>query len=256
VSPDPYEILAPFYDRGMEGFDDDLPLYLELARRGDQPVLELGCGSGRVALALARARNPVVGIDRSAAMLELAQAKLAQQPELPLSLLRADMRDFALGRRFGLIAIPLDGFLHLQSREEQGACLRGARAHLAEDGLLVLDIAGPASPGWEDWSPGVRPQVLAWSAVLPGGGRLNRYSSFSADAAQQTHDVTEIYERLDADGGVRRWLAAYTLRYAFPAELDLLLEAAGLRVEARYGDYDLSAFEASSPRQIVVAGSA
>lgn len=250
---DPYDLLARFYDAGMAGFADDIDLYLELDRRGDPPVLDLGCGSGRVALAVARGGRAVVGIDRSIAMLDLARAKLAAEPDLPVSLLQADMRALALDTRFGLIAVPLDSFLHLESSAGQLACLRGARAHLGEGGLLVIDIAGPASAGWEDWSPGVRPLVHAWGAALPDGGSVSKYSSFCADASAQTHRVTEIYEQLDSNGGVRRWLAEYSLRYVFPAEFDLLLAAAGLRVEARYGDYDLSPFSAESPRQIVVA---
>ena len=254
AAPDPYDQLAPFYDLGMQDFDEDIDWYAELARRADASVLELGCGTGRIACSLARIGRRVVGIDRSAAMLDLARAKAAAEPGLPLSLLRADMRDFALGTHFGLIAIPLDGFLHLESSASQLTCLRSVREHLSPDGLLVLDIAGPASAGWEDWSPGVRPLVLAWSLLLPDGARMNKYSSFSADASDQTHQVTEIYEQLDADGCLRRWLVEYTLRYVFPAELELLLAAAGLRREARYGDYTLSPFVAESPRQIVVAG--
>lgn len=253
MTPDPYDQLAPFYDLGMQDFDEDVDLYAELARRADGPVLELGCGSGRVALALAQMGRRVIGIDRSAAMLDLARVKAASGPDLPLSLLRADMRDFALDLHFGLIAIPLDSFLHLRGRASQLACLRRVREHLAPGGLLVLDLAGPASAGWEDWSPGVRPLVLAWSLPRPDGVRINKYSSFSADASDQTHQVTEIYERLDAHGGVRRWLVEYALRYVFPAELELLLDAAGLNPEARYGDYGLSPFLADSPRQIVVA---
>lgn len=254
--PDLYDQLAPFYDLGMAGFDADIGLYLGFARRLRGPVLELGCGSGRVAIELARAGVSVVGIDRSAAMLSLAREKLVAEPELPVTLRQADMRDFELGRRFALITLPLDGFLHLENQDDQLACLRRVRDHLTRNGRLVLDLPAPASSDWGDWSPGLRPLVLAWSVALPGGERVNKYSSFDADASTQTHRVTEVYERLDPTGSVRRWTVEYTLRYVFPVEIELLLRIAGLRLRARYGDYDLGPFTAESERQIVVAEAA
>lgn len=253
---DLYDQLAPFYDLAMAGFDADIGLYLGFARRLRGPVLELGCGSGRVAIELARAGISVVGLDRSPAMLALAREKLATEPDLPVTLLEADMRAFELGRHFALITLPLDGFLHLENQDDQLTCLRHIRDHLTRNGLLVLDLPSPASNPWEDWSPGVRPLVLAWSVALPRGARANKYSSFSADASTQTHLVTEIYERMDPTGSVRRWTVEYPLRYVFPVEIELLMRMAGLRVRARYGDYDLGPFAAESERQIVVAGAA
>lgn len=250
---DPYEELARFYDLDVAGFDEDIALYEAMARRVASSVLELGCGSGRIALALARAGFEVTGVDRSAAMLALARARLAAEPELAVRLIRSDMRCLALRGRFGLVIIGLDAFLHLADQQAQLDCLVGARACLHRGGRLVLDLAGPASAGWEDWSPGLRPLVLAWSRPFAGNARLSKFSAFAADAARQTHEVSEIYERSESDGSVRRWTVEYSLRYAFPFELDLLMRAVGLQVQARYGDYELAPFRADSPRQIVVA---
>lgn len=248
-----YDGLARFYDLGMEGFDEDINLYQALAQRNSQPVLELGSGTGRIALALAQSGHRVIGLDRSLAMLMIARRRAIAGPNLRLAFVRADMRRFAFSVRFGLILIPLDGLLHLCTSAELLACLRCASAHLARAGRLVIDLAAPGSAGWEDWSPGARPVVPVWSRREPEGGRLTKYSSFTADASTQMHEVMEIYERTEPSGCLRRWLVQYPLRFIFPGELDLLLSLAGLRLYARYGDYDCSSFEAGSPRQIVIA---
>jgi SAM-dependent methyltransferase len=253
VGSDPYEgAAAALYDLGTGGFDDDLSLYLGFAQRLRGPILELGCGSGRLLARLAGAGRTVVGVDRSAAM--LAQARTRVAAETGVSLLQADMGSIPLAGRFDLIVVALDGFLHLTQTERQLASLGEAERLLARRGVLVLDLPGPAAPGWDDWAPGIRPMVTAWSLQGPDGSRVTKFSSFEADASTQSHSVGEIYEVAQCDGSVRRWYADYRLRFVFPAELELLLESSGLELLARYGDYDLGPFVAASPRQICVAG--
>lgn len=254
ASDDLYDRLAPFYDLGTSAFEDDLGLYAGLARRSGGPLLELGCGSGRLLFPLACEGFEVVGMDRSAAMLELARHRLTEGDGLKVALVQGDMTRPPLRGRFGLIFVALDGFLHLPTTAAQLATLRACRDLLASRGLLVLDLPGPAAPGWEDWSPGARPIVQAWIAPFPDGGRLGKFSSLEADASRQIHRVTELYERTEVDGAVRRWVVEYELRFVFPVELELLLAAARLQLYGRYGDYDLGPFVAGSPRQICVAG--
>lgn len=252
-SPDPYDTIAPFYDHATAGFDDDLALYEALAKRQGGPVLELGAGTGRVALALAARGYAVTGIDRSPAMLELARAK-ARAAGLTLDLRLGDMRTPAVPGSFRLILCALDGFLHLEDSTQQIKTLTSARRLLVRGGLLALDLPGPGGD-WGDWQPGARPLVLDWS-IERDGVRLSRLSTFQADLSTQTRMVLDIFEEIAADGGVRRHAAEYRLRFVFPAELELLLQRAGLRLEGRYGDYDLRPFEAESPRMIVLAGKA
>lgn len=252
---DPYEVIAPYYDLGMRGFDDDAALYLGFAERSSGRVLELGCGSGRLLELLTASDRELVGIDRSAAMLNLARLRLAGSG-CDATLIQATICRPPLGGRFGLILVALDTFLHLANGGEQRDCLRAARGLLDRKGLLILDLPGPAAPGWEDWSPGVRPLVPVWSAALAGGRQVTKLSTFSADASTQTHDVTEFYDCVAADGVLRRSVVEYALRFVFPAELELLLEACGLRLIDRYGDYELGRFVAGSPRQICVAARA
>ncbi len=244
--------MARYYDVGMRGFDDDEALYLGFAERTGGRVLELGCGSGRLLAALAEADHEVVGLDRSSAMLALARNRLDGRVGLVLG----DMARPPLGGRFGLIFAALDSFLHLTSSAEQRACLTAARELLERGGVLLLDLPGPAAPGWEDWSPGVRPLVPAWSVRLEGARQMTKLSAFAADAASQIHHVTEFYDCVAPDGSLRRSVVEYDLRFVFPAELELLLDTCGLRLIDRYGGYELEPFAAGSARQIVAAARA
>ena len=251
---DHYDRLACFYDLSMAGFDADIDLYEAFARRTDAPVLELGSGTGRVAFALADRGIDVSGIERSAAMQEIASHRAAgsglPKPKLQLG----DMRCPTVEGSFGLIICAIDTFLHLQNTGEQLATLTAARERLAPNGRLILDLPGLAGDR-SDWQPGARPLVLDWNRDREGQ-TITRLSSFQADLAQQMRHVTDIYEETSADGAVRRHVVNYSLRCVFPAEMELLLERSGLVLDALYGDYDLSAFDPASERMIVVAAKA
>lgn len=249
---DPYAAIVPFYDLSVEGFDDDLPMYLELARRGGD-MLDLGTGTGRVALALAASGHRVVGLDRSRAMLAVA-ARRARATAGCVALVAGEMTAPPLRGGFGLILCALNSFLHLSSREAQVAALRTARALLAPGGRLVLDLPGPGGD-WGDWNPGERPLTVAWTRPL-GADVVTRLSTFVSDPASQTRFYTDLYDVRAPDGLVRRHVAGYALRFIFPAEMLLLLEASGLRLEGRYGSYELDPFDAASDRMVIVAARA
>jgi len=246
---DPYATIAPFYDLATAGFDEDLLLYRELARRSGS-VLELGVGTGRVARALAREGHRVTGIDRSAAMLRLAYQR-AREEGVEIALLRGEMAAPPLRARFGLLICALNGFLHLARPGEQAAALRVWRTLLAPRGVLVLDLPGPGGD-WSEWNPGARPLALDWTRPL-GDALVTRLSTFVADPAAQTRYHTDIFDVVERDGTVRRYQTAYPLRYVFPEEMLLLLERAGLQLRGRYGGYDLDPFTSASERMIIVA---
>jgi SAM-dependent methyltransferase len=249
---DPYAAIARFYDLATDGYDDDLPFYRELAPL-NATVLDLGVGTGRVALALADGARRIVGIDRSPAMLALAVGKLAAHAIRPaqLQLLAGEMATPPLRGRFDLALCALNTFLHLARPGEQLAALRAWRELLAPDGLLALDLPGPGGD-WGDWNPGERPLLPAWTRVV-GAESVTRLTTFSADPAEQLRFYTDLYDNVGADGIVRRATASYALRWLFPAEALLLLEAAGLELQERYGGYALEPFDAASERMLLVA---
>src|SRR5262249_43286613 len=114
MTDDPYSSIADLYEFAYNDFTEDIDFYSNLAEAGDGSILELGVGTGRVAIPLASEGFRVTGIDLSEAMLAVAQRRLASQPAKhgSLSLLKADMTDFALEPRFDLAFIAANTFQH------------------------------------------------------------------------------------------------------------------------------------------------
>ncbi len=241
--------LAALYDLDNIRGDDaaDVQWFRALARRTGGPVLELGCGTGRVAVPVAKDGHAVVGVDRSAAMLARAEER-ARRAGARVRLVEGDMRTFSFGEAFALIAIPFNTFLVLEP-SDRWACLSRVREHLAPNGRLALDVFQPD------------PQVIAgrdgavlqeWSRQDPStGARVTKFSSTRADV-----DATSFrwwYDEEQADRTVRRYQRSATLHFLYRREAELLLGAAGFTVESLHGDYAGTPADASSAKLLLVA---
>lgn len=243
-------LLAELFDLDVANVHDDIAFYQGLARACGESVLELGVGSGRVAAALARAGYDVSGIDTSPAMIARAErnAGAAQR----LHLLRADMRDFDIDRRFGLIFAAFGTFHHLLTRDDQLACLRAVARHLTPGGVFACDLR----PVWfADWEEGESvPLLHDWTRALPRTGEtVMKFRAVRADIDRRLQHETHIYDLLSPDGTLRRITNEVDLRYTTPAELEELLASAGLRVEEVYGSFDRAPFDEESDLMITVA---
>lgn len=146
--PSAYDELGPAYDAWCRSVTEDIDFYVALAQESGGPVLEVGVGSGRIAVPTALAGVRVVGIDTSPEMLALAQAKAAAVG-VELELHRADMRDLSHLGRFGLVTVPFRALLHLRDDAERLAVLRGLRDRLAPGGRLAFDVFHPDAPDIE-----------------------------------------------------------------------------------------------------------
>jgi SAM-dependent methyltransferase len=127
-----------WHDLECGGYDRDLPLWRELAEREESAVLDVGAGTGRVALDLARRGHEVVALDRDAALLHALRERSAG---VAVTTVAADARDFALDRRFGLILVPMQTVQLLGGPEGRARFLARARDHLAPGGLLAAALA-------------------------------------------------------------------------------------------------------------------
>jgi SAM-dependent methyltransferase len=167
-----YDRLGPVYDAWCRSVTEDLDFYVDLAVESGGPVLELGVGSGRVAVPTALAGVDVVGVDSSPTMLELAQAR-ARPHEIALRLVEADMRTLPDLGRFALVTVPFRALLHLRSDAERARLFRTIADRLTPSGVLAFDVFHPSvvdmtethrrwierEPGiWEraDWDPRAR----------------------------------------------------------------------------------------------------
>jgi SAM-dependent methyltransferase len=127
-----------WHDIECGGYDLDLPLWRELADREGSPVLDIGAGTGRVALDLARRGHEVVALDRSAELLEALRDRAAG---LAVTTVAADARDFTIDRRFPLVLVPMQTLQLLGGTEGRARCLACVREHLAPGGLLAVALA-------------------------------------------------------------------------------------------------------------------
>lgn len=221
----------------------DIPFYLEEAQSCGGPVLELGCGTGRVTLPLAAAGLEVVGLDCSPEMLAVARDKLAGLPAAArarVTLLDGDMRDFRLDRLFPLIIIPYRSFQYLLSPGEQRQALASIHRHLATGGRLIFSLLDPG------------PELLGRSrddlaGVLRKVGeypfpeeerRLVLWESRRALPDLQLMEYHLIFTELNASGEeLVRHQVITRLRFTHRYEMHYLLELCGFRVEALYGGY-------------------
>jgi SAM-dependent methyltransferase len=156
-----YDRLGPGYDAWCRSVLEDIPFYVDLAVRSGGPVLELGVGSGRVAVPTALAGVRVVGVDSSPAMLELARRR-AKPHNIDLRLLEADMRALPDLGTFALVTIPFRALLHLSSDEERRGLLTAVRDRLEPGGTLAFDVFHPDAADiaethdrWLEREPGI-----------------------------------------------------------------------------------------------------
>jgi SAM-dependent methyltransferase len=135
-----------YYTKTYRSRVEDVRYYVDLAIERGGPVLEYGCGNGRIAIPTVRAGVEVVGVDLSAEMLADLRARLrSERPEIRrlLSARRGDMRRARLRRRFPLIICPFNAFLHLYTRRDVEQLLARVREHLAPRGEFVFDVSMP-----------------------------------------------------------------------------------------------------------------
>jgi len=143
---DPYRDIPELYDLEHESFDADIELLLNIAQAVGDPILELGCGSGRVLIPLADAGFTVVGLDASRPMLARAERAIAEAGVSDrVTLFEGDMRaaDQAPGGPFGLVIFSLNSLMHLTTPDDQRSALEAARRALDPRGQLVIDTMNP-----------------------------------------------------------------------------------------------------------------
>jgi SAM-dependent methyltransferase len=249
---DDFDRYAPFYDRDLDGFADDVQMVEQFALRTGSPILDLGCGTGRLLVPLAREGYQLTGVDISAAMLDVARGNLATAGVgEQVCLVQQDMRHLDLGQTYRLIVCALSSFAHLLTQEDQRTALTRVREHLCPGGLLVLDMFNPDLPGTGAAEGQV---VLDKSWTDPDSGRLVlKFVTRQVNWATQVQQVTFILDEMDGQGGVRRTVFPFGMRFLYRAEAELMLQSAGLRLESVYGSYDLAEHAQDSPNLILVA---
>jgi len=240
------ERLAALYDLDVRFDDPAIDWFRGLARMTGGPILELGVGSGRVAVPLAKDGHEVIGIDRSAAMLKRAEQN-ARRSRVNVRLVEADMRSFSLDSAFALIIIPFNTFLML-SADDRWACLARCREHLTPTGRLAVDVFQPDPNIIASLEGAVREE---WRRTDPDTKRtVTKFASERANVDGVT--IHWWFDEELEDGGVRRIARETRLNYLYRREGELLFSAAGFELDSLHGDYAGSDATSSSPKLLFV----
>jgi SAM-dependent methyltransferase len=272
---------AALYDYEYRRRRADVTFYRELARRrGATHILELGAGSGRVTVPLARDGRRVVAVDQSAAMLGRLRDRIARLPSPVADRITpviGDLRTFSVAGRFPLAIAAFNVLEHLYTRGEVTACLQRIAAHLDPGGAFAFDVQLP------DLAWLIRDPTRRWAKTRftdPTTGRAMYYSTnHDYDPVSQIALIRLYYEPADEpaspagrqDGRGRRAHSApaagvagaasrpastrvvkLSQRKFFPAELEALVASAGFRVTERYGDFSFRPLDGSAESQVLV----
>ncbi|HKB54706.1 MAG TPA: class I SAM-dependent methyltransferase [Ramlibacter sp.] len=234
-SADTYgERIADVYDAWYATYDERcVEVLAGLARGGS--ALELGIGTGRIALPLRQRGVSVHGVDASPAMVARLRAKPGGA-EIPVTM--STFADFVVDERFALVYLAFNTFFALLTQEEQIRCMETVARHLAPGGRFVIEAFVP------DLTRFVSSQTLRVIGVEASEVRI--------DASQMDPALQQVTSQhiVLTESGVR--LYPVTLRYAWPAEMDLMARIAGLRLEHRWADWERAPFGRDSTKHISV----
>jgi SAM-dependent methyltransferase len=252
---DEYGFVAEFYDHVVPYQNrKDVAFFVEAAKESGGPVLEIGCGTGRILIPTSQAGIKIVGLDLSPDMLRVCRERLLQEPEEVQSnvrLVQADMRDFEISQRFTLVTVPFRPFQHLITAEDQQACLERIHRHLVEDGRLILDLFNPSLNMLVEVTVGQEFGEESEFTLPDGRWVIRRFKFVSKDFFNQINHVEMIYYVTHPDGRKERLVHAFPIRYLFRFEAEHLLERCGFQVEYLYADYDKNPYGSKYPGELI-----
>jgi SAM-dependent methyltransferase len=228
--------MAEVYDRWFavpSETEDTVAFLSDLASTG--PVLELGIGTGRIALPLAQRGYEVHGVDASEAMVEKLRAKTGGE-DMPVII--GDFAELDIEGEFSLVYVVFNTFFALLSQEDQVRCFSNVVRRLREGGVFVIEAFVPDMTRW-DRDQRVETHHLGNDGVVLGA---SRHDPVEQQVASNHLVVSET--------GVRMY--PVRLRYAWPSELNLMARLAGLRLRERWGGWHREPFTASSVRHVSV----
>jgi SAM-dependent methyltransferase len=233
------------YDLYNSFYNPDIEFYVNRARAGGGPVLELACGTGRLTIPIARAGLTITGLDVSPGMLARAREKSANVTSA-IEWIHGDCRDFHLGRRFPFILFAFNAIAHLHTFEEIKSFFNCVREHLAPGGSFVLDHF---NPNLYMLTRNSDSKYHVYSYDDPdGNGEVSVSENNAYHRDTQVNHITW-YIKIGED---KPYSVPLNMRIFFPQELDALLRYNGFEIVEKYGDFDEAPFTTDSPRQVFV----
>ena len=242
---------AAYYDLTYRRRRHDVRFYEEMAEEYGDPVLELGVGTGRVALPLVRKGFRVTGVEPVPAMLARAKEKLAALPAEArerCTLRAGDARKIRLKKRYPLVTAPFNVIMHLYTRQELERFFATVHAHLAPRGRFVFDVLTPdlralvRNPGRLYRGPSLTHPV--------SGQRYDYFEAFEYDFVREVQLVSMVFQNRSDLGDLKT--LPLSQRQFFPQELEALLHYNGFAIEHLWGDFTRGPLEDDSESQVLV----
>lgn len=242
---DTYDVTHKYYDAAYAKLAEkqvlvDLSFYVDLAKKSRGPVLEIGCGTGRVLLPVARAGIRIQGVDNSRLMLGVLRKHLSAETRdvrARVKLHSGDMRKFRLGRKFPLVIIPFRPMQHMYTLDDQLAALKTAAAHLGKGGRLAFDVFYPR---FDLLSVGIGEDILdlEWHLDLDPVKIVRRYfRRESYDKIAQTFSGTFIYRTFYDEKLVSGETEPLKMSYYTYPQMQALFAMAKLEIAEQYGSF-------------------
>jgi SAM-dependent methyltransferase len=234
----------------------DVQFYVDEAARSDGPVLELGCGTGRILLPIARSGRPIHGLDESSSMLARCRAKVQSESadvQRRVTLQPGDVRDFDVGKRFALVILPFRVLQHLTTIDDQLRCLACVRRHLTPAGRFVFDVFNPRFSALVTADGQEREDTP--ELTLPDGRAMRRAARVArVRYVDQVSEIELVYYVAAQPGAEpQRYVSGFDMRWYLQSELQHLLARAGFHVAQVYGDFDRTPLSDVLPEQIMCA---
>ncbi len=251
-----YDAIAEVYDSEYAYFQDDAPMYAQMAEGARGPILELGCGAGRALLPLAQSGFTCAGVDASAAMLELFQKHLTKEPKKTqqrVRLICSDMITPIAGNElYAFCFIALGALHHIADYKDRRAVFAAARSVMRTGGTLALDISQ------HEWrrlnlimDSGALAHIHTWRDDRLGA--VSHCISVGADEIPNSRKITHLYDIVQNDGLVRRITTDTVFADIALPEMIWALELTGWRFRNAFGDYEFGEWTEQSPRCIITA---
>lgn len=242
MDSDNYTILAKYYDAAYSHLEEliDIPFYLEYAEKYGGPILEIGCGTGRILLEVAKLGIRIDGLDASEHMLAILKQKLTTRSSdfrNKITLFHQDMRYFSLQRKYSLVTIPFRGFQHLHTIEDQLMALRQIKLHLNKNGVLILDVF---YPNFELLYKKMNKEVLdiQWKDSADSSRMVKRYFiRTQVDKLHQHFEGKFIFRIYQNKKLIKEEDSPLKLSYFTYPQMQLIFKACDLEIMEEFGSF-------------------
>lgn len=233
---------ARLYDiDNRDNLTADIPFYFDYAKKQNGEILELGCGTGRVALQLAAKGFAVTGLDLSQQMLEVFGEKLAKQRSLAekITLVHSNMANFGLDKKFGMIIAPFRAFQAVTDDINIDNSFNCIRDHLTDDGIFIVNVFNPRPVMDESWC---YPETVQWERLdeTTGNYVVKKHWGDKIDTINQIIYPHFAFEVSYANGEKERITDDLKLKYYYHNQLKERIEKAGMKITEEYSWYDKS----------------